>query len=422
MSHTTTAPAPTPGDATSPARAPRGVIPAYGQSFAERDHVNLLLLGATGSIGRQTVDVCRAHPDRVSLVGVAARWSVRRVVQLAREFPSIRYVALASEGCRNDPDLEGMPDRVEVRFGAAAVNEMPAQVPADFVLNALSGFAGTRASEATLRAGKTLALANKESLVAAGDILMPLAAPGTLLPVDSEHSAIFQCFLGEDPWRATRIWLTASGGPFFGWERDRLASVTPDEALRHPNWNMGKRITIDSSTLMNKGLEVIEAHHLFAMPYDQIRPVVQRQSAIHSMVEFSDGSVKAHLGAPDMRVPIQLALSFPSRWDAPVEPVDWARLGRIDFADPDMDTFGCLKIALAAGEAGGVLPCAMNAADEMAVAAFLAGRIAYLDIATVVARTLDTFDAEPVTSVAQLEDVDKLARRRAEQAVHDLAR
>lgn len=401
---------------------PRGVVPAYGQTFEPVAPLDLVLLGATGSIGRQTIDVCRRHPDKVRLVGVAARRSVDRIAALVREFPSIKYVALASEGCRNAAELENIPSDVQVSFGSTAVNEMPAQVPCNCVLNALSGFAGTRASYETLRCGKVLALANKESLVAAGDLLMPMAAPGKLLPVDSEHSAIFQCFLGEDPWLASRIWLTASGGPFFGYDHEALEHVTPQDALHHPNWNMGQRITIDSSTLMNKGLEVIEAHHLFDMPYDQIRVVVQRQSAVHSMVEFSDGSVKAHLGAADMRVPIQLALSFPSRWDAPCDPVDWAQLGHIDFANPDMDTFACLKIAIAAGKEGGILPCVMNAADEMAVAAFLAGRISYLDIATVVATTLDTFDAQPVESIDQLEQVDKTARRRAEESIHALVR
>ncbi len=400
---------------------PRGVIPAPGTTFTSPRPVRLVLLGATGSIGRQTVDVCRRHPDRVKLVAVAANSSVGRIVDLAREFPTIRTVALSDESCAGSADLDGLPRGCEARFGKARVDELPATVECDVVLNALSGFAGMRASLAALQSGRILALANKESLVAGGDLLMPLASPGRLLPVDSEHSAIFQCFMGEDPWSATRIWLTASGGPFFGMRAEELDGVTVEDALRHPNWNMGKRITIDSSTLMNKGLEVIEAHHLFDMPYDEIRPVVQRQSVIHSMVEFSDGSVKAHLGAPDMRVPIQLALSFPGRWDAPAEPVDWAKLGRIDFADPDLDAFPCLRIALAAGRVGGILPCAMNAADEVAVHAFLDGRIGYRDISRVVARVLDEFAPDAVESVEQLEQVDASARTRAQGVVSQLA-
>jgi 1-deoxy-D-xylulose-5-phosphate reductoisomerase len=395
----------------------RGVIPAPGATFDPPSPLRLVLLGATGSIGRQTLDVCRRHTDKVKLVALAANTSVSRLVELAREFPTVERIALSSETCAESGDLASLPKGCSAVFGKREVDSLPQAVGCDIVLNALSGFAGMRASLAALESGKILALANKESLVAGGDLLMPLAEPGKLLPVDSEHSAIFQCFSGEDPWRATRIWLTASGGPFFGMRAEDLEDVTAEEALRHPNWNMGKRITIDSSTLMNKGLEVIEAHHLFDMPYDDIRPVVQRQSAVHSMVEFSDGSVKAHLGAPDMRVPIQLALSFPSRWDAPAQPVDWAELGRIDFADPDLETFPCLRIAIAAGRVGGVLPCAMNASDEIAVASFLSGRIGYRDIARVVANVLDTFEPEAVESVEQLEQVDADARIRAKEAI-----
>jgi len=242
---------------------------------------------------------------------------------------------------------------------------------------------------------------------------MPLARPGKLLPVDSEHAAIFQCFVGEDPWRARRIWLTASGGPFFGKTRDELSRVTAAQALNHPNWSMGAKVTTDSSTLMNKGLEAIEAHHLFDVSFDMIRVVVQRQSAVHSMVEFDDGSVIAHLGATDMRVPIQYALSFPDRWPAPCEPVDFPQLRCVDFADPDLETFGCLALALEAGERGGVLPCVLNAADEVAVDAFLKGKIAYLDIERCVARTLAAFEPDKVESLDQLEAVDKEARLRA---------
>ncbi len=400
----------------------RGVVPAQGAAFRRPEVTRLVLLGATGSIGRQTVDVVRRNKDKVRLVAVAAGRSVRALVDLAREFPTIKTVAIAQTGCKDDPALADLPQGVRVLFGSQAVNDLPACVDCDCVLNALSGFAGMRASASALAAGRVLALANKESLVAAGDLLMPQASPGTLLPVDSEHSAIFQCMLGSDPWQVARVWLTASGGPFFGWGADQLADVTPDEALAHPNWNMGKRITIDSSTLMNKGLEVIEAHHLFAMPYEDIRPVVQRQSAVHSMVEFSDGTVIAHLGAADMRVPIQYALSFPDRWEAPATPTDWPSLGRVDFADPDANTFPCLRIALEAGQQGGILPCAMNAADEVAVAAFLCGRVGYTDIPVVVAKTLDTFNPDPVESLENLEVVDRLARERAEGVVHGLAR
>ena len=407
---------------SQPVVTSRGVVPAPCETFERPEPLRVVLLGATGSIGRQTVDVCRRHPDKVRLVALAARSSVDEIVGLAREFDSVTHVALADEAARGSGVLDGLPQRCSVGFGARAVSELAGIPEADCVLNALSGFAGMRGSATALEAGHELALANKESLVAAGDLLMPLARPGRLLPVDSEHSAIFQCLLGEDPWRMRLIWLTASGGPFFGRSRDELAGVSARDALRHPNWHMGARITIDSSTLMNKGLEVIEAHHLFDVPYDQIRVVVQRQSAVHSMVEFDDGSVKAHLGAADMRVPIQFALSFPDRWEAPCAPTSWPQLGQVDFADPDPQTFGCLRLALQAGEQGGILPCVMNAADEVAVAAFLQDRIGYLDIEGVVRETLAGFAAEPVESIDHLESVDARARERAGMLVRGIAR
>nr|WP_270295215.1 1-deoxy-D-xylulose-5-phosphate reductoisomerase [Eggerthella sinensis] len=264
---------------------------------------------------------------------------------------------------------------------------------ADIVVNALVGAAGLRASYETLAAGKVLALANKESLVVGGDLIMPMAAePGRLMPIDSEHGAIYQCLLGENPREVSRLWVTASGGPFRGRTRADLEGITPAAALAHPTWNMGAKISIDSSTLMNKGLEVIEAHHLFAMPYDRISVVVQPQSAIHSMVEFTDGSVKAHLGTTDMRIPIQFALSYPDRWDAPVAPLDFTKLGSLEFAPADTDTFRCLALARAAGERGGTLPCVMNAANEVAVAAFLAEEGSYLGIAACVEAVMDAHE------------------------------
>jgi 1-deoxy-D-xylulose-5-phosphate reductoisomerase len=268
-----------------------------------------------------------------------------------------------------------------------------------------------------LRAGTRLALANKESLVVGGELLMPLAAPGQLVPVDSEHSAIFQCLLGEPAHRVERIWLTASGGPFRGHSRAQLERVSVDEALSHPRWTMGPKITIDSSTLMNKGLEAIEAHHLFAIGYDRIRVVVHPQSAVHSMVEFADGSVKAHLGATDMRVPIQYAFSHPDRWEAPVPPVDFTRIGHLDFEEAQPAVFRCLALALEAGRAGGTSPAAMSAANEVAVAAFLAGRIRLTDIDAVVETVMLSHASEPVRSFEQLEEVDTRSRTRARAAV-----
>jgi 1-deoxy-D-xylulose-5-phosphate reductoisomerase len=246
---------------------------------------------------------------------------------------------------------------------------------------------------------------------------MPLAGPGSLVPVDSEHSAIFQCLLGEPRSSAARIWLTASGGPFRGRTRAELESVTVEAALAHPRWTMGPKITVDSATLMNKGLETIEAHHLFAFAYGAIRIVVHPQSAVHSMVEFADGSVKAHLGATDMRVPIQYAFSHPERWDAPVPPVDFTALGHLDFEPVDSETFRCLTLALYAGEVGGTLPCAMNAANEVAVAAFLARSLPFTGIELVVESVMERHRTAPVTSFEQLESADAEARAMARAAV-----
>ena len=378
----------------------RGVVPAPGQVFDRPCPLKVVLLGATGSIGRQTVDVVRRNPDKVELVAVAARTSADELVGLAREFPTIRHIALADESLKATFAADAVPAGCEVTFGREAVDALASLPEADCVLNALVGFSGMRASYNALSCGHELALANKESLVVAGDLIMPLARPGKLLPVDSEHSAIFQCFFGKT--------------------REELLHVDARQALNHPNWSMGAKVTTDSSTLMNKGLEAIEAHHLFDAPFSMIHPVVQRQSAVHSMVEYSDGSVISHIGAADMRVPIQYALSFPARWSKPTASLDFATLGHIDFAEPDYETFGCLRLALEAGERGGILPCVLNASDEIAVDAFLHGRIAYLDIERVVGRTLEAFEADRVESLEQLEDVDARARAEAARVVSEL--
>ncbi|MCE5191515.1 MAG: 1-deoxy-D-xylulose-5-phosphate reductoisomerase, partial [Actinomycetia bacterium] len=305
-----------------------------------------------------------------------------------------------------------------VRGGAEAVVDLATLPEVDLVLNALVGAAGLRASIATLGASKRLALANKESLVVGGELVMSLATyPDAIVPVDSEHSAIFQCLIGERARDVARIWLTASGGPFRGRDRASLGRVTPAEALAHPRWTMGPKITIDSASLMNKGLETIEAHHLFGVGYDAIRIVVQPQSCVHSMVEFTDGSVKAHLGATDMRVPIQYALSHPERWDAPVPPVDFATLSRLDFEEPDYEAFPALSLALEAGRMGGTMPAAMNAANEVAVAAFLCGNAGFLDIPRVVEAVMSAHDRQPLESVEQVEKIDGWARRIATSAL-----
>jgi 1-deoxy-D-xylulose-5-phosphate reductoisomerase len=369
----------------------------------------LVLLGSTGSIGQQTLEVARENPSLVQVTALAAHHNVEALVAQAIEF-NVCAVAIGDEEQRTSPLIAQLPATVDVTFGAAAVEELCEREDVDIVLNALVGAAGLRASLTTLKQGRRLALANKESLVVGGDLIMKLAKPQTLLPVDSEHSAIFQCLVGENPNEVRRIWLTASGGPFRGRTRTELERVTVAEALAHPTWLMGPKISVDSATLMNKGLEVIEAHHLFALSYDDIRVVVHPQSCIHSMVEYRDGSVKAHLGVTDMRIPIQYAFSYPRRWDATFEPIDFARLGQLTFEEPDFKTFGALGLAFAAGRAGGTAPAALNAANEVAVGEFLKGACAFSDIERVVATVLEGYDVEPVSSLEQLEEVDARAR------------
>ena len=396
----------------------------------------IVVLGSTGSIGTQTVDVVRQHSDELEIVGLAVNTRVSDMLAQARAH-NVRNLAVGDERLADDAVAADVREQAGARgvwgFGMDAVVDLVRLPEADVVVNALVGAAGLRASYETLRAGKVLALANKESLVVGGDLIMPLAAQvdarrrasgvapkvgpaGALMPIDSEHGAIYQCLLGESEREVSRLWVTASGGPFRGKKRADLEGITPAQALKHPTWNMGAKISIDSSTLMNKGLEVIEAHHLFNMPYDKISVVVQSQSAIHSMVEFTDGSVKAHLGTTDMRIPIQFALSYPERWAAPVEPLDFTKLGSLEFAPADTDTFRCLALARHAGGVGGTLPCVMNAANEVAVAAFLAEQGSYLGIAECVETVMDVHErngVQRVESLEQLQELDAWARETA---------
>ena len=397
----------------------------------------IVVLGSTGSIGTQTVDVVRQHSDELEIVGLAVHTRVADMLAQARE-RGVHHLAVGDARLADDSIADEVRAQAGAQgswgFGMDAVVDLVRLPEVDVVVNALVGAAGLRASYETLRAGKVLALANKESLVVGGDLIMPLAAQvdaarraagvapasgpaGALMPIDSEHGAIYQCLLGENEREVSRLWVTASGGPFRGRTRADLVGITPAQALAHPTWNMGAKISIDSSTLMNKGLEVIEAHHLFNMPYDKISVVVQPQSAIHSMVEFTDGSVKAHLGTTDMRIPIQFALSYPARWAAPVEPLDFTKLGSLEFAPADTDTFRCLALARHAGGVGGTLPCVMNAANEVAVAAFLAESGSYLGIAECVEAVMEAHEAagvQQVESLEQLQELDAWARSAAE--------
>ena len=378
------------------------------------------VLGSTGSIGTQTLDVARRHPEFVKIVALSANTQVELLLEQVREF-SVEHVVLANAEIADAWRAKFAEIGATLHAGPEAIVELCNLPEVDMVVNSLVGAAGMQASYATLVAGKQLALANKESLVVGGDVLMPLSTHETLLPIDSEHGAIYQCLLGEDPAEVTRLWVTASGGPFRGKKAADLQNITVEQALSHPTWNMGRKISIDSSTLMNKGLEVIEAHHLFAMPYDKIAVVVQPQSAIHSMVEFTDGSVKAHLGTTDMRIPIQFALSYPARWSAPVEPLDFRTLGSLEFEAPDLETFRCLALAIEAGTTGGTLPAVMNAANEVAVAAFLDEQIPYLGIAELVERAMNHAvregSVQAATSIDQLLAIDAETRVYAREQV-----
>jgi 1-deoxy-D-xylulose-5-phosphate reductoisomerase len=368
----------------------------------------LLILGSTGSIGTQAIEIVD-RSDNFELVGLSAERSWEPLLEQARA-RGVRRVALA------DPDAAAQAAEAwtegEVLTGAAGLVELVTESGADLVLNALVGSAGLGPTVATLGEGIDLALANKESLVVGGELVTQLAeATGArIIPVDSEHSALHQLIAGEPPGTIDKLVLTASGGPFRGRTREQLANVTVQDALRHPTWDMGGKITIDSATLMNKGLEIIEAHHLFGTPYDRLDVVVHPQSIVHSMVALCDGATLAHLGYPDMRVPISYALHYPERVDVPVDTLDLAKLGSLDFEEVDADTFACLRLAREAAVEGGTAPCVLNAANEVAVHAFLAGRLSFLGIAEVIEHTLDQIGSRPVRAFESLYEADREAR------------
>lgn len=385
----------------------------------ETGQYNVAILGCTGSIGTQALDVCRQHADKLRVVALSAHSRTKELVAFAREF-SVPRVAVTSFDHVADPFLSELPAGCELLMGESGAIEASLGDDVDIVLVSIVGAAGLRASYEVLKSGKRLALANKESLVVGGDLLMPMAQPDQLLPVDSEHAAIHQCLRGESIKEAHKIWLTCSGGPFFGRGAQSLETVRPKDALAHPTWNMGAKITIDSATLMNKGLERIEAMHLFDMPLDDIIVLVQRESKIHSMVEFTDGSVMAHLGASDMRIPIQYAFSYPERWDTPCGRIDFRTLGSLSFDAPDPSSFRCLALAERAGKQRGTMPCVMNAANEIAVDAFLHERCGFNDIARVVEACMDAHDVQPVSSIDQLADVDAWSRQRARAVLSKL--
>ena len=378
--------------------------------------VEVSILGSTGSIGTQTLEVVDAEPDRYRVVALGAGSSVELLAEQARRHrPRVVAVASAAAGAQ----LEGrLPPGTELVVGEGALAAAAAE--GDVVVNGVVGFAGLDVTLAALRAGKRLALANKESLIAGGPVVQAARATAgaELVPVDSEHAAVHQCLRANDnPDRVARIVLTASGGPFRGRGRAELQDVTIDDALAHPTWSMGPKITVDSSTLMNKGLEVIEAHELFGVGYDRIEVVVHPQSIIHSMVEYTDGSTIAQLSLPDMRLPIGYALAYPDRIATPFGAIDWATLGSLDFEPPDLDAFPCLGLAYEAGRLGQTAPAWLNAANEVAVASFLDGAIRWVEIPDVCKGVLDRHDGAAADSVDAVIEADRRAREAARQLI-----
>jgi len=380
------------------------------------------ILGSTGSIGQNALSVVDAHRDRLRVVGLAAGENADLLAeQIARYRPRIAALATgaAIDRLRRTGAAAGTALAPCGREGLVAVASHP---DADVVLCASSGTEALEAVLAAIEHGKTIALANKEILVMAGGIVTEAAARHgvAILPVDSEHNAIHQCLHGRAAADLRRIVLTASGGPFRGRAHADLAGVTADDALKHPTWKMGRKITIDSATLMNKGLEVIEAHWLFGARADQIDVVVHPQSIVHSMVELTDGSIIAQLGVTDMRLPIQYAFSYPDRWPASLPSLDIARAGRLDFDMPDTDAFPCLRLAYRALEAERSLPVVLNAANEIAVGRFLDGKLGFTAIAAVIERTMDAHRAAEVSTLAEVRSVDRAARERAAEIAREL--
>ena len=370
------------------------------------------ILGSTGSIGRQSLDVVRMHPG-IRVGALTAGSSLELLSQQCREFRPELAVAATEEGAKALKEmLCDLP--VRVSFGMEGLLEAATLESADCVITAVVGMLGLKPTLAAIRARKRIGLANKETLVCAGELVMAEAKKygAQIVPVDSEHSAIFQCLMGcENRKEVKRLILTCSGGPFFGMDRQQLSKVTKADALKHPNWKMGPKITIDSATLMNKGLEVIEAMRLYDLPLEQVDVLIHRQSIVHSMVEFTDGAVMAQMGAPDMRLPIQLAMTYPERFPSPVEPLDLTACGPLTFGKPDLEAFPCLALARHCAKLGGSACAAMNGANEEAVALFLRDKIGFYDLYDLVKQAVETV---PFLASPTLEDIletDRLARR-----------
>jgi 1-deoxy-D-xylulose-5-phosphate reductoisomerase len=382
----------------------------------------IAILGSTGSIGTSALDVARTHPNQVEVVALAAATNAGAMVKQILEFRP-RAVAMATADAMDTliAVLGGSPAEISA-VGNDGLCQVATHPDVDLVLCASSGTAALDAVLAAIEAGKTIALANKEVLVMAGGIVMDAARKKgvAVLPVDSEHNAIHQCLHGRAPAELRRLILTASGGPFRGKPRAALEQVTPEDALKHPTWQMGPKITVDSATLMNKGLEVIEAHWLFGVPASCIEVVVHPQSIVHSMAELKDGSIIAQMGITDMRLPIQYAFAYPDRWDAPVPFLDLTKVGPLEFQPPAWDDFPCLRLAYRALEAERSLPIVLNAANEVAVASFLEGRLGFTHIPRVIEHAMDAHTPEPAATLAEVRRVDAWARMHAAELANEL--
>lgn len=372
----------------------------------------LAILGSTGSIGTQTLDIIRQHPEKFEILALSAHSNWQLLLQQAKEF-NPKYVLVCDD--THYADLKMALPNTEVLLGEKYLPRLAELNEVDIVLNSLVGFAGFASTLAAVKAGKKIALANKESLVVGGEIINNELqySKAQLIPVDSEHSAMLQCLAGEELSDIEKIIITASGGPFRNYSREQMRDITVEQALNHPNWDMGAKITIDSSTMMNKGLEIIEAHWLFHLPIKKIQPVIHPQSIIHSIVTFKDGSSKAQLGLPDMKVPIIYALSYPERLDLETPRINWEESQNLTFEPVDYVQFPCVKLAMNSIEAGGFAPAVLNAANEVAVAKFLNREIDYIHIANIVEKSLDKIDYHQSLDTLTLKEIDKETRKYA---------
>ncbi len=390
---------------------------------------HIAVLGSTGSIGVNTLDVIRKHPDRFKLVALTANTQVELLAAQCEEFaPAIAVIGDAQGAARLNALFLEKNIPTQVLYGPEALVSAVTESGCDTVMAAIVGAAGLVPTLAAAKAGKRVLLANKEALVMSGNLFMQAmkAGGGELLPIDSEHNAIFQCLpakFAQDPHSGLgveELWLTASGGPFRNTPLDQLAAITPEQACAHPNWVMGRKISVDSATMMNKGLELIEAFWLFGLPLEKIKVLIHPQSVVHSMVRYVDGSVMAQLGQPDMRTPIAYGLAWPERIEAGVAPLNLAQLAALSFSEPDLQRFPCLGLAFAAAQSGGVAPTVLNAANEIAVGAFLDGGLPYLQIPVIVEKTLNAIQNGPVDSLELILDVDARARRVAQGFIGEL--